>query len=59
MTRAQFEKNIAAKLDDPEFAADIGPLLASVFTWDIKTAVPVVSTRLIERLPGDAWKGKE
>ncbi|HVB33795.1 MAG TPA: nucleotidyl transferase AbiEii/AbiGii toxin family protein [Patescibacteria group bacterium] len=59
VTRAQFEKNIAAKLDDPEFAADIGPLLASGFTWDIKTAAPVVSSRLIERLPGDPWKGEE
>lgn len=59
VTRAQFEKNIAAKLDDPEFAADIGPLLASGFTWDIRKAAPVVSSRIIELLPGDQWKGKE
>jgi hypothetical protein len=25
-TRAQFERNIAGKLHDPEFAADISPL---------------------------------
>jgi len=59
VTRAQFEKNIASKLDDPKFAADIGPLLAAGFTWDIKTAAPSVSSRLIERLPGNPWKGKK
>jgi len=46
-------------LHDAEFAADIGPLLAAGFTWDIKKAAPVVSSRLIERLPGDPWKGAE
>lgn len=58
VTRAQFEKNFAEKLDDPEFAADIGPLLAAGFVWDIKTAAPMVSSRLIERLPGAPWKGE-
>jgi predicted nucleotidyltransferase component of viral defense system len=58
VTRAQFEKNIAGKLRDPEFAADIGALLATGFTWDIKTAAPIVSSRLIERLPGAPWKGE-
>jgi hypothetical protein len=57
VTRAQFEKNIAAKLGDPEFTADIGPLLAAGFAWDIQTAAPVVSSRLIELLPGAPWKG--
>ncbi|HXO87697.1 MAG TPA: hypothetical protein VN885_03540 [Candidatus Acidoferrales bacterium] len=59
VTRAQFEKNIAAKMRDPEFAADIGPLLAAGFAWDLKKAAPVVSSRLIERLPGAPWKGEE
>lgn len=59
VTRAQFEKNMAEKLGDPEFHADIGPLLASGFTWDIETAAHIVSSRLIERLPGNSWKGKE
>lgn len=57
ITRALFEKNIAEKLGDAEFTADIGPLLAGGFTWDIATAAPIVSARLIERLPGDPWKG--
>jgi hypothetical protein len=59
VTRAQFEKNIAAKLDDLEFAADIGPLLASGFALDIKAAAAAVSSRLIERLSGAPWKGDE
>lgn len=58
VTRAQFEENIAAKLSDPLFTADISPLLAADFTWDIQAAAPVVSSRLIELLPGDAWKGQ-
>ena len=57
VTRAQFEKNLAGKLRDPEFVADMSPLLSAGFTWDIKTAAPIVSSRLIERLPGDPWKG--
>ena len=59
VSRTQFEKNIAEKLHDADFAADIGPLLAAGFTWDIKKAASVVSSRLIERLPGDPWKGAE
>lgn len=59
ISRALFEKNLAAKLSDPEFAADIGPLLADGFTWDPNTAAPLVSSQLIERLPGDPWKGAE
>lgn len=58
VTRALFEKNIAGKLADPEFAADIGPLLAAGFSWNIKTAAPLVSLGLIERLPGAPWKGE-
>jgi len=41
ITRAQFEKNIAEKLGDPDFTADIGPLLADGFVWDIKSAAPI------------------
>lgn len=58
VTRAQFEKNIAGKLGDPEFTTDIGPLLAAGFDWNIMTAAPIVSSRLIERLPGAPWKGE-
>ena len=35
ITRALFERNLAAKLKMPLFAADIGPLLAVGYRWDI------------------------
>ncbi len=57
VTRALFERNMAGKLNDPVFAADISPLLSAGFTWDIKTAAPLVLSRIIETLPGDPWKG--
>jgi hypothetical protein len=45
-------------LEDPEFSADITPLLAAGFEWNIERAAAAVSSRLIQRLPGKAWKGK-
>ena len=57
VTRAQFEENIARKMRDPQFTADIGPLLAAGFLWNIDEAAAIVSSRLIPLLPGDAWKG--
>ena len=59
VTRALFEKNMTEKLVDPEFTADIGPLLADGYAWDIETAAPLVSSRLIELLPGAPWKRPE
>lgn len=56
VSRALFERNLALKMRDPEFTADIGPLLAAGFEWDIETAAPRVATQLIELLPGDPWK---
>jgi predicted nucleotidyltransferase component of viral defense system len=58
VTRAQFEENIALKLRDPLFTADISPLLAAGVRWDIQAAAPIISSRFIELLPGDAWKGE-
>jgi predicted nucleotidyltransferase component of viral defense system len=59
ITRAQFEKNMAEKLEDPTFMADISALIAEGFTWDIETAAPVVMSRLIEFIPGEPWKGQK
>ena len=53
ITRALFERNLAAKLKMPLFVADIGPLLAAGYRWDIHKATEDVSSQLIERLPGD------
>ncbi len=57
VTRAMFEENFLKKLDDPEFMADISPLLASGHTWDAATAAPAVKATFIDRLPGEPWKG--
>ncbi|HEX9885838.1 MAG TPA: nucleotidyl transferase AbiEii/AbiGii toxin family protein [Longimicrobiales bacterium] len=58
VTRAQFEENLSAKLRDPQFTGDIGPLLADGFRWEIDKAALVVLSRLIALLPGDPWQGE-
>jgi predicted nucleotidyltransferase component of viral defense system len=57
VTRALFERNLAAKLESPQFTADIGPLLVSGYDWDMKEAAEAVGSRLLTLLPGDPWKG--
>jgi predicted nucleotidyltransferase component of viral defense system len=59
VTRAMFEQNMHQKLTDAQFTADISPLLASGHSWDISSAADVVSTELIERLPGEPWRGAQ
>ena len=56
VTRAQFEQNLDAKLRNPQFTADIGPLLATGRNWDMPAAAVDVSERLIALLSGDPWK---
>ena len=58
VTRAQFEENFALKMEDPDFLADISPLLAADYQWEPKAAGPVIASRLLALLPGDAWKGE-
>lgn len=55
VTRAMFEKNLAEKLDDARFMADLSPLLATGFKWEPASAAPRVLD-LIAHLQGDAWK---
>ena len=57
VTRALFEQNIAAKLRDPQFNADIGPLLAYGYNWDMEEAARTIVARLTRLLPGAPWKG--
>ena len=58
VTRAQFERNMAFKLRDPQFGTDIGALLAYGHQWDMGEAAQKVSARLIALLPGAPWKGE-
>lgn len=53
VTRTQFEENLAAKLKNRTFAADIGPLLADGYEWDLERMANKVSQALIARLPDD------
>ena len=57
VSRAGFEENLAHKLKDRRFTADIGPLLAHGRAWDLDTMARTVSDTLISRLPGDPWQG--
>ena len=57
VTRALFEQNMHQKCSDPQFTADIGALLASGYSWDFAAAAALVQTALIERLPGEPWRG--
>lgn len=57
VSRAEFEENLATKLQDRRFAADIGPLLAHGHKWDLDAMAQRVSDTLISRLPGEPWQG--
>ncbi len=57
VSRAEFEENLAKKLQDRRFAADIGPLLAHGYKWDLEATAQSVSDTLISRLPGNPWQG--
>lgn len=57
VSRAEFERNLHEKFDDPAFLEDINPLLAANVTYDVRTAIALVHEHLIARLPGKAWRG--
>ena len=58
VTRAQFEENLALKMEDPDFLADISPLLVADHTWEPQDAARIISSGLIALLPGEPWKGQ-
>lgn len=57
ITRALFEQNMHLKMADAQFTADISPLLANGYTWDMDKAAQTVSGALIQHLAGEPWKG--
>ena len=59
MTRAQVEQNLALKMRDGAFLADLSPLLAAGGPWDAAAAEALISQRLITLFPGDPWKGDD
>ena len=58
VTCAMFESNLAGKLGDPQFGADMSALLRPGYEWRPAQAARMVSERLISLLPGDPWKGE-
>lgn len=61
VSRAEFEANLAGKLNDEAFVNDIFPLLPPGFNiadYHPITDVIGVQERIISQLPGDSWKSK-
>ena len=56
--RTLLERNLAAKMHDPQFRADIGPLIARGNRRDMERAAQEVFARLIALLLGVPWKGE-
>lgn len=57
VSRAQFERNLFEKENNPAFLADIRPLLAVGISHDAKKALALVREDLISRLAGEPWQG--
>lgn len=59
VSRAQFEANLAAKIDTVAFRDDIVPLLAAGSSFVPIEGATLIHQRLITRLRGAPWKGLE
>jgi len=57
ISRAQFEQNLHGKQTDPGFMDEIAPLLSAAVQYDSTEALRLVRGELIDRLPGDPWRG--
>jgi hypothetical protein len=53
ITRAPFEQNMDLKLNDPQYTADISPLPANGYSWDITKSADAVMIEVSGQiLPG-------
>lgn len=59
VSRAEYEKNLARKILEQRFTADLGDLIAPGAAYDQMAAYKLVSSMLVERLPGDPWRGED
>lgn len=57
VSRAEFEKTLAAKMADSAFAGDVVLLLSKPHTYRHELAYNLVKTELASKLPGAPWKG--
>jgi len=58
VSRAEFERNLLAKLDDPRFIADIEPLVVADSGFDLPRAAEFVLNQLVPLIPGEPWQRK-
>jgi len=58
-SRAQVEKNLAAKRRDERFRRDIEPLLRPGTAWDADIAFDVVLREFVSRLTGEPWRTRD
>ncbi len=57
VSRAQFEENMGAKISSPEFVEDMLAMLPTDTVYNPMVAAAIVQRELVDRLPGDPWKG--
>jgi len=57
VSRAQFEENLHEKQADAAFLEEVKPLLSAEIAYDGTVALAQVRELLIEKLPGDPWRG--
>src|SRR5208283_3405141 len=58
ISRAEFEKNFLAKINNPGFAKDVGPLLITGTIFDFPAATKYLMNQLLPLIPGEPWQGK-
>lgn len=58
ISRAEFERNLLWKMQMQEFLKDTTLVLANNTDWNPSLAEKLVMKKLIEKLPGEAWKLK-
>jgi len=56
-TRAQFEANMASKMQDKAFLGDLNQLLRPGMEYDSREAWRTVHEQIVSLLPGEPWKG--
>lgn len=58
VSRAEFEKNLLAKLKVATFSEDVGPLLIAGVVFDLPMASEYLMNQLLPLIPGEPWQGK-
>lgn len=57
VSRAEFEENLFEKIKTEKFLEDVNSLLIPNTEYSPETAYKEILKKLIEKLPGDTWKG--